>query len=394
MKSIMKSSIISDELIAQMRHWRHDIHAHPETAFEEIRTADVVANALRNMGLAVETGIAKTGVVATLTTGPGPTIGLRADMDALDIHELTGKSYASVYAGKMHACGHDGHTAMLLGAAHYLSTHRPFMGTVHFIFQPAEENEGGGRVMVEQGLFDRFPCDAVFGLHNAPRMPLGQFAIRSGAMLSASDFFEITITGKGAHAAYPQSGIDVIVAGSELVLALQQIVSRNSDPLDPLVVSVTEFKGGETWNVLPEQVTIRGTCRSFTERNRALAKQRFTEICAGLSQATGTDINLNYILGYPATVNTEAAVKQAVQAAAAVVGPERVNDNCTPRMGSEDFGYMLQACPGAYIILGTSEQGDEAAVHNPYYDFNDNALALGASYWVQLVKQLCPLAAS
>ena len=390
MSTLKTPSFIPETLIQAMRDWRHDIHAHPETAFEEVRTAQQVADALREMGLEVVAGIAKTGVVATLTTGSGPTIGLRADMDALDIHELTGKSYASRHEGKMHACGHDGHTAMLLGAARYLTEQRSFSGTVHFIFQPAEENEGGGRVMVEEGLFTRFPCQAVFGLHNSPRLPLGKFAIRSGPMLSASDFFEITIVGQGAHAAHPQAGIDAIVAGSQLVLALQSIVSRNNDPLDPLVVSVTEFKGGDTWNVLPEQVRLRGTCRSFTESSRALAKQRFKEICEGLSRTTGATINLNYISGYPATVNTEQETQQAVAAAQALVGIEQVNANCGPRMGSEDFGYMLQACPGAYIILGTSQNGDEPSVHNPYYDFNDNALALGAAYWVTLIEQLCP----
>ncbi|HLR82493.1 MAG TPA: M20 aminoacylase family protein [Paenalcaligenes sp.] len=387
---IFNQNLISQELERQMEQWRQDIHAHPETAFEEVRTSKLVEETLRDMGLPVETGIAQTGLVATLKNGAGPTIGLRADMDALDIHELTDKPYASKIPGKMHACGHDGHTAMLLGAARYLTEHRPFKGTVHFIFQPAEENEGGGRVMVEEGLFERFPCDAVFGLHNAPRMPLGHFGIRSGPMLSASDFFAIEITGTGAHAAYPQSGTDAIVAGSQLVLALQQIVSRNNDPLNPLVVSVTEFRGGDTWNVLPETVVIRGTCRCFSEDVRTQTKKRFEEICAGIQTQTGATVQLDYIEGYPATVNEEQATQHAIAAAQTVAGKERVNTNSPQRMGSEDFGFMQQACPGAYIVMGTSETGDEANVHNPYYDFNDNALSLGASYWITLVKQFCP----
>lgn len=383
--------MIPDSLYEKMVGWRRDLHAHPETAFEEHRTSDVVARALTDMGMAVSRGLGGTGVVGTLRNGEGPCLGLRADMDALDIQELGDYAHASRYEGKMHACGHDGHTAMLLGAARYLSEHKPFRGTIHFIFQPAEENEGGGRQMVEDGLFRQFPCDAVFGLHNSPQMQFGTFGIRTGAMFSASDFFEIAVTGKGAHAAHPHTGTDTIVAASYVVASLQNIVSRNVDPLDSLILSVTQIRGGETWNVLPQETIIRGTCRSFTPEARALAKQRIGQVCQGVALSSGTEISLHYREGYPAVINAAEPTEYAIQAAQDVVGKGKVDTQCRPRMGSEDFSYMQQVCPGAYIMLGTAKGDNDPPVHNPYYDFNDAALPVGAGYWVKLAERFCPL---
>lgn len=387
-KNMIDPDLISASLHQKMTAWRRDLHAHPETAFEEVRTSDVVAAALKTMGLEVHRGLGGTGVVGTLSTGAGPTIGLRADMDALDMDEKGAIAHASRHAGKMHACGHDGHTAMLLGAAEYLSKHRDFLGTVRFIFQPAEENEGGGRHMVEQGLFKLFPCDSVYGMHNTPQMPLGQFGIREGAMLAASDFFEIRVNGKGAHAAHPHAGIDAILAASNVICAMQSITSRNVNPLESLVVSVTQISAGDTWNVLPDDALIRGTCRSFTPEIRQLARDRIEQICSGVALSSGTRIELKYIEGYPAAVNAPEPTQAAIRAAQSVVGDTRVNTAMPARMGSEDFSYMQQACPGAYIMLGAGRGTDDPPVHNPYYDFNDDALPYGTAYWVTLVRQV------
>ncbi|OWT64184.1 M20 aminoacylase family protein [Candidimonas nitroreducens] len=382
--------LISQPLRLQMAEWRHDLHSHPETAFEEHRTSDMVAAALGAMGMAVDRGLAGTGVVGTLHNGAGPSLGLRADMDALNMQEKGDCPHASAYSGKMHACGHDGHTAMLLGAAAYLSEHKPFRGTLHFIFQPAEENEGGGRRMVEQGLFERFPCDAVYGLHNFPQFPLGTFAIREGAMFSASDFFEIKITGKGAHAAAPHTGTDAIVAAAYVVAALQNVVSRNVDPLESLILSVTQIKAGDTWNVLPQEALIRGTCRSFAAPVRKLAQERIGQICDGIALSSATRIELDYREGYPAVVNPAAPTQAAIRAAQAVAGKANVDTHCRPRVGSEDFSFMQQARPGAYIMLGTARSDNDPPLHNPYYDFNDDALPFGAAYWITLAQQLLP----
>lgn len=382
-------SRIPPTLVSQMMAWRRDLHAHPETAFQEHRTSSVVAAALEGMGLRVHRGLGGTGVVATLGNGCGPTIGLRADMDALDMTELGDAPHKSVYPGKMHACGHDGHTAMLLGAARYLSDHPPLAGTVHFIFQPAEENLGGGKRMVEDGLFDQFPCDAVYGLHNGPAIPLGQFGIRPGPMMAASDFFEIKVVGRGAHGAHPDSGIDSIVTAAQVVQALQTLVSRNVSALDALVVSVTQIHGGDTWNVLPESVLIRGTCRSFSDTIRQRARLRMQAVCDGVATASGARIELDYREGYPPVVNAETPTQAAIRAAQAVSGERSVDTDFRMRMGSEDFSYLMQACPGAYIFLGTARGENDPAVHNPYYDFNDDALPFGAAYWVSLALQHC-----
>jgi amidohydrolase len=378
-----------------IKGWRRNLHAHPETAFEEVRTADFVAEKLAEFGIEVHRGLATTGVVGVLdgrTNASGRAIGLRADMDALHIQELNGFDHRSRHDGRMHACGHDGHTAMLLGAARYLAETRNFDGRVAFIFQPAEENEGGGRVMVEEGLFDRFPVEAVYGLHNMPGMPAGTVALRSGPAMAAFDIFEIVVTGKGAHAAMPQLGIDPIVVGAQIVTALQTIASRRTAPIDTVVVSVTQFHAGDTWNVIPETAVIRGTVRSFRKDTQDQMERDIARIARGLCDSQGATMTLRYERRYPALVNSEAETAVAAAAAARVVGEDKVMKGADPLMGSEDFAYMLQAKPGCYIWLGNGTEGGPGgcAVHNPHYDFNDDIAVVGASYWATLVEQQLP----
>jgi amidohydrolase len=339
----------------------------------------------------VHTGLAKTGLVAVLHgTGSGNSIGLRADLDALHVQERTGASYASRNEGRMHACGHDGHTAMLLGAAAALARKKTLAGTVYFIFQPAEENEGGGRVMVEEGLFDRFPMRAVYGMHNWPRKPLGTFAMRVGPLMGAYDVFEIIVTGKGAHAAMAYTGKDPMLFAAHTINALQTIVARNLHPLDAGVVSVTQVHGGDTWNVIPQEVVLRGTVRTFKREVQELIEERMKGIVAGVAATFDMTATLRYERRYPATVNAATETGHAIAAAAAVVGAEHVDTDPTPEMGSEDFAFMLQAKPGCYVWLGTGRGADTPNVHNPYYDFNDDALPIGASYWATLVAQQLP----
>ncbi|MFD2754387.1 M20 aminoacylase family protein [Comamonas terrae] len=383
---------ISEDIRQSMVAWRRDIHANPETAFEESRTANVVANALALMGIPVHRGLAGTGVVGTLANGDGPSIALRADLDALNMQELGAQAHASRCAGKMHACGHDGHTAMLLGAAAHLAQHKPFRGTVHFVFQPAEENEGGGRVMVEQGLFEQFPADAVYGMHNMPGLPRGQFAIRTGVMTAFLDTFEITVTGKGSHGAMPETGIDSVVVAAQLVNALQTVVSRRTKATDSAVVSVTQIHGGDTWNVIPEQVVLRGTVRTLDAGVQEKTVAAMRQICEGVGRTHGATVALDYRYGYPGVINTAAETDAAVAAAATLVGADKVHTDIQPTMGSEDFAFMLQKRPGAYIVIGAGEGPNDPPVHNPYYDFNDNILPLGAAYWVELVKKQLPVA--
>jgi len=382
---------IDDDIRQSMLAWRRDIHANPETAFEEHRTANVVAQALQLAGLPVHRGLATTGVVATLKNGDGPCIALRADLDALNMQELGTQAHASRCPGKMHGCGHDGHTAMLLGAAVHLARHKPFRGTVHFVFQPGEENEGGGRVMVEQGLFELFPADAVYGMHNFPQLPRGQFAIRSGTMTAYLDTFEIVVTGKGSHGAMPETGIDAVVVSAQLVNALQTIVSRRIGATDSAVVSVTQIHGGDTWNVIPETVVLRGTVRTLDADVQRRTKAAMQQICDGVALTHGARVALEYREGYPGVVNTVQETAAAVSAAASLVGNDRVHTDIPPAMGSEDFAFMLQKRPGAYIAIGAAEGDDDPPVHNPYYDFNDAILPLGAAYWVALVRQQLPL---
>jgi hippurate hydrolase len=375
-------------LDAEMRGWRHHIHAHPETAFEETATSAFVADKLRSFGLDVHAGLAGTGVVGVLRNGSGnAAVGLRADLDALHVHEKSGVAHASTVEGKMHACGHDGHTAMLLGAAAALARRKKFDGTAYFIFQPAEENEGGGRVMVEEGLFDKFPMRAVYGMHNWPQKPFGTMAMRAGPLMGAFDIFEIVATGKGAHAAMAYTGKDPMLFVAQAINALQTIVSRNLHPLDAGVVSVTQVHGGDTWNVIPQEVVLRGTVRTFKPEVQDLIERRMRGIVAGVAATFEMTATVRYERRYPATVNEEAATKHAIAAASAVVGAANVDIDPMPNMGSEDFAFMLQAKPGCYVWLGAGRGPDTPNVHNPHYDFNDEALAVGASYWVTLAEQ-------
>lgn len=375
-----------------MAEWRHDIHRHPETAFEERRTADIVAAKLSEFGIEVHRGLAKTGVVGVLRAGNSKrSIGLRADMDALDVHELSGKEWASTIPGKMHACGHDGHTTMLLGAAKYLAETRNFDGTVHFIFQPAEENEGGGRVMVEEGLFKKFPCDGVYGMHNIPGIPVGRFAVRSGPMMAAYDIFEIVVEGVGAHGAMPHHGIDPVLVGAHIVTALQSIVARNVDPAKTAVVSTTQIHSGDTWNVIPQTAVLRGTVRTFEKPVQDFIEARIKQIAENIAAGFGAKVaKWRYERRYPATVNSETETDYAAEAAQSLVGTANVNLNPTPAMGSEDFAWMLLEKPGCYIWIGNGDGAGSCMVHNPGYDFNDEILALGASYWATLVEQRLP----
>jgi len=375
-------------LHGEMADWRHDIHAHPETAFEERRTAALVAKKLESFGLSVHQGLGRTGVVGTLSAGSGKrAIGLRADMDALHIHEKNAFGHRSQHEGKMHACGHDGHTTMLLGAAKYLSETRNFDGTVHFIFQPAEENEGGGREMVEQGLFDKFPCDSVYGMHNWPGMPVGQFGLRPGPMMASFDIFEIELTGRGSHAALPHTGIDPVVAASALVQALQSIASRNVDPIESSVVSVTQIHAGDTWNVIPDAAVLRGTTRAFRPEVQDLIERRVREICSGIAATYGTQVKVRYERRYPPTVNAARETEICASVLERMVGGENVV-RVPPTMGSEDFAFMLQAKAGCYVFVGNGPGAGGCMLHNPNYDFNDEVLPLGASYWANLVEHI------
>ena len=376
----------------EMEEWRHYLHAHPETLFQEENTSQFAADKLESLGIKVQRGIGRTGLVATLSKGNNGSraIGLRADMDALDIQEENDLDYRSVIPGKMHACGHDGHVAMLLGAAKFLASSNSFNGTVHFIFQPAEEGGGGGQAMIDDGLFQRFPMDSVFALHSFPILPEGSFAIRSGVVSAASDKFDITITGVGGHAARPQAARDPIVAAAQLISMFQTIVSRNTDPIEGAVISVTEIKGGSTYNAIPDTVTMRGTTRHFLPHIQDLIESRMKEVLKGLELSMGVRTEINYERLYPAVVNTAKETQQAIGAAAIVAGRENVYTEIPPTMGSEDFAFMLKVKPGAYIALGSGMPSVNGLPHQSGYNFNDRLLATGACYWVNLVQTLLP----
>lgn len=372
-----------------MTEWRRHIHAHPETAFEEHQTAAFVAGKLESFGIEIHQGLAQTGVVGTLqgAHGDGPAIALRADMDALDILEKNEHDYASTNPGKMHACGHDGHTTMLLGAAKYLSETKNFAGTVHFVFQPAEEHAGGGREMVKDGLFDLFPAESVWGMHNFPGQDIGTFGVCVGPAMAAADTLDITITGQGTHAAFPHLGDDVMVAASHLVTALQTVASRTTDPMEAVVVSITQIHAGETYNIIPEEVILKGTVRSFKKEIQEQAKEAIERIAAGIGMSFGVTVDVGYTYGYPATVNDVAESDFAVHVAADVVGVDNVFTDLAPKMGAEDFSFMLNEKPGCYIWIGNGPGEGGCYLHNPNYDFNDEALAIGASYWARLVEK-------
>lgn len=367
---------------------RHDIHRHPETAFEEERTSELVANHLANCGIDVHRGLAGTGVVGVLTAGTSNrSIGLRADMDALHLLEANTFSHASCEIGKMHGCGHDGHTTMLLAAAEYLSQTKNFDGKLHFIFQPAEENEGGGRVMVEEGLFQTFPMDSVYGLHNIPGIKLGDFAVRGGAMMAGFDRFDIEIIGNGGHAAMPNKAIDPIPVAAAIVSSVQAIVSRMLDPMHHAVVSITKIVGGETYNVIPSKVTMAGTVRYFEPDDQKLIKAELIRRCKDIAQAHGADATITYEEGYPATVNDHHEATFCAEVIKSAFGGDRLNAAPTPLLAAEDFSFMLQERPGCYIWAGNGDEGPHSCmVHNPNYDFNDNLTTIGAQYWIALAE--------
>ena len=374
-----------DDLVAPLVSFRRDIHANPELAYEEHRTAKKIAEALSELGLEVHTGIGRTGLVASLKVGNSDrTIGLRADMDALPIHEETGLPYASRHPGVFHGCGHDGHVSMLLGAAQHLANTRRFDGTVHFIFQPAEEGEAGARAMIEDGLFERFPCDRVFAFHNWPDLPAGTISTRSGPIMAAADKFEILVEGRGGHAAMPHQTPDAILAASDLVTQLNSLVSRRISPMSTAVLSVTQIEGGSSHNVLPAAVRVVGTVRTFDADVQDRIEESLRLVAEGVAVASGTSMTVNYNRYYPATINNAQAVEEALKASAGVAHTEVAPH---PAFTSEDFGFMLQACKGAYIWLGQGRGDNDVPLHHPHYDFNDDILATGIRLHVALVER-------
>jgi hippurate hydrolase len=382
------------EMQPEIAEWRRDLHENPELMYDTHRTSGIVAAKLREFGCdEVVEGIGRTGVVGVIrgkTDRHGHVVGLRADMDALPILEATGLAYTSKTPGKMHACGHDGHTAMLLGAAKYLAETRNFDGAVAVVFQPAEEGGAGGEAMVKDGLITRFGIKEIYGMHNSPGLPLGQFSIKPGPFYAATDNFTLHITGKGGHAAKPNAAVDTTVIACAVVMALQTIVSRSTDPLSSLVVSVTSLRTeSEAWNVIPERVELRGTVRSFDPAVRQMAEERLKSIVTHTALAMGGQAEIVWNPGYPAMINAEHETDIAAAVARKVAGDGAVNDNAPALMGGEDFAYMLQVCPGAYIQIGN---GDSADVHHPAYNFNDEAIPFGASYWAELVEQRMPAA--
>ena len=374
---------------------RRDIHAHPELSYEEQRTADVVAQCLTDWGIPVVRGLGVTGVVGIIKSGTSDrAIGLRADMDALPMQELNTFEHASRHAGKMHACGHDGHTAMLLGAAHYLSQNRNFDGTVYLIFQPAEEGGAGARRMIEDGLFDKFPMDAVYGMHNWPGIKAGTFAVVPGPMMASSNEFRVVVKGKGAHAAQPHRGIDPVMVAVQIAQAWQTIISREKNPLDTAVLSITQIHAGSATNVIPNEAVLIGTVRTFSTGVLDLIERRMNEIAGGVAAGFGAGIDFTFKRNYPPLVNDAEKTAFAIEAMRAVVGPDNVNADVEPTMGAEDFAFMLQAKPGCYVFIGNGEGEHRLGghglgpcqLHNGSYDFNDQLLPIGASYWVRLVE--------
>jgi amidohydrolase len=374
------------DLHPEVAAWRRDLHAHPELRYAVHRTAGFVAEQLKAFGCdEVAAGIGETGVVGVIRgeRGAGKGIGLRADMDALPIQEANDLPYKSTAPGKMHACGHDGHTAMLLGAAKYLAETRNFAGTAVVIFQPAEEGGAGARAMIRDGLMDRFPIDEVYGMHNLPGLPVGKFALRSGPIMASADTIEIAIEGVGGHAARPHLAVDPVLVGAQIVNAVQSVVSRNVDPLDSAVVSICMFQAGNTDNVIPQTALLRGTARSLSPAVRDLLEQRLRRMVEGTAQIHGAKATLAYQRGYPVLANHARQAAFAASIAANVVGRDKVEEDMPPVMGAEDFAYMLQARPGAFVFVGN---GDTAGLHHPAYDFNDDIIPIGASYWVRLVE--------
>ncbi|GHB37931.1 amidohydrolase [Pseudovibrio japonicus] len=388
MPTINRLAEMHDEITA----WRRDFHEYPEVLYETHRTSAKVAEILTEIGVdEVTTGVGRTGVVGVIkgrNGGTGKSIALRADMDALPMTEETGKEYASKNEGAMHACGHDGHTAMLLGTAKYLTETRNFDGTVILIFQPAEEGGGGAKTMMDDGLFTRWHVDEIYGLHNQPGTPLNHFGTRPGALMASSDEFTITVKGKGGHAAYPHKTIDPIIVGSQIVSALQSIASRNVDPLQSIVVSVTFFQAGTAYNIIPETVKLGGTIRTLAKGTRKQAAERIKQVVEGICAANGADVELEFSEGYPTTVNHPEQTNFATRIATEISGSiDKVDKNLAPIMGAEDFSYYLEEKPGAFVFLGN---GDSAGLHHPEYDFNDEVIPYGCSYFIKLVETAMP----
>nr|WP_021014301.1 M20 aminoacylase family protein [Serratia sp. ATCC 39006] len=378
---------IPQHILAQAIDWRRAFHAWPEIGLHEHDTAERVATLLESFGLEVQRGIAKTGVVGTLRNGDGPSIGLRADMDALPIQEKNTFDHQSATANCMHACGHDGHMAILLATARYLSETRRFSGTVHFVFQPAEENAGGGQMMVEEGLFLRFPMQAIYALHNWPGLAAGNVTVNPGPMMASHDSFCITLTGKSCHAAMPDRGIDPIIAAAELILALQTITSRRISPQETAVVSVTQIHSGDAMNIIPDTAVLSGTVRCLQADTREKVLALFADLVTTLPASFGVSGELHWQYGYPVTENHPEAALTLRDAAIAALGESRVNWGNPPSMAAEDFSYMLQACPGAYFWLGADGVSPSASLHNAFYDFNDGIIADGIRVWVSLVER-------
>ncbi len=372
----------------EMTGWRRDIHAHPELGFQETRTSDIVAEKLKAWGINVHRGLGKTGVVGTLRVGTGKhTVGLRADMDALPIEEANTFAHRSRHSGRMHACGHDGHTTMLLGAAKYLAETRRFDGTVHFIFQPAEEGLGGAKAMVDEGLFEKFPCESIFGMHNRPSIAVGKFNVKPGPMMAGGAFFDIQVTGKGSHGARPETGVDATLVAANIAVALQSIVSRNVRPIDTAVVSVTKIHAGDAYNVIPQTARLGGTARAFSKDVMAKIESSMRRIAKGTAEAAGATAEVDFRVLFNPTVNDVKEAEFAAKICAELVGEQNVNRNPDLVMGSEDFSYMLERVPGCYINIGNGPgEGHGCEVHNPGYDFNDDALPLGAAFFGKLVE--------
>jgi hippurate hydrolase len=383
------------EFHAELTQIRRDIHAHPELCFEEQRTADVIAGKLTEWGIPTDRGMGVTGVVGIIRNGSSTrAIGLRADMDALPVQEINTFPHASKHTGKMHACGHDGHVAMLLGAAHYLSKHRNFDGTVYLIFQPAEEGGGGAKRMMDDGLFAKYPMDAVFGMHNWPGIPAGSFGVTPGPMMASSNEFEVAVRGRGAHAAQPHKGIDPIMVAIQIAQSWQTIVSRNKNPLDAGVLSITQIHAGSATNIIPDEATLVGTVRTFSTAVLDLIENRMRSIAEHTAAAFDAEIDFRFKRNYPPLINHEKETAFAAEVLQSVVGEDKVDAQVEPTMGAEDFAFMLQEIPGCYVFIGNGEGTHREAghglgpcnLHNPSYDFNDELLPLGATYWVKLAE--------
>ncbi|MGP5214126.1 M20 aminoacylase family protein [Psychrobacter immobilis] len=381
---------VNEALLDEVKQWRKQIHSQPELGFKEFKTSSFIVEKLQSCGIDVHQGLGGTGVVGTLKNGEGPTIGIRADIDALPIAEQNEVDHKSTHENCMHACGHDGHTSVLLGTAKYLSQNKNFSGTIHFIFQPAEEVLGGAKAMIDDGLFDRFPMDAVYGLHNWPGLPVGEIAVNNGPMMASFDTFEITLTGKGTHAAMPHLGADPIAAGAALITNIQSIVSRRVSPLQSGVISVTQMNSGDTTNVIPDIAVLKGTVRSFDMDVRQSMQDMLTEMVVALPPLYGVKGEMDYYIRYPVTTNDTQAYLEIKDAATKVLGADKVNTDVEPSMASEDFSFMSQEVKGAYFWLGVDGSTPSKPLHNASYDFNDDAIETGIKVWISLVESELP----